>query len=68
VIGPGAVVGAQAGVTKDVAAGAFVSGYPAAPHKEAAEMHANLHRLPLLKKHVAELEQRIAELEKRARG
>lgn len=65
VVGPGAIVGAQGGVTKDVPAGTYVTGYPAAPHKEAAELHAHLKRLPQLKARVAELEKRLAELEKR---
>jgi len=65
VIGAGAVVGGQSAVTKDVPPGIYVSGYPAAPHRESAEMRANVHRLPQLKKRVAELEKRIAELEQR---
>ncbi|MFH0908815.1 MAG: hypothetical protein V1929_08640 [bacterium] len=66
VVGAGAIVGGRAAVTKDVPPGIYVSGYPAAPHRESAEMHANIHRLPQLKKRVAELEKRIADLEKRA--
>jgi UDP-3-O-[3-hydroxymyristoyl] glucosamine N-acyltransferase len=63
-VGDGAVVGAQAGVTKDVMPGTFVSGYPAMPHEKAKEMHAHLMRLPHLKKRVADLEQRLSDLEK----
>jgi len=63
-VGDGAIVGAQAGVTKDVAPGTFVSGYPAMPHDKAKEMHAHLMRLPHLKKRVADLEQRLSDLEK----
>jgi UDP-3-O-[3-hydroxymyristoyl] glucosamine N-acyltransferase len=65
VIGPGAVVGGGAGVTKDVPAGAFVIGFPAAPHDKASRINAHLKRLPQLKERVRELEQRIKELEQR---
>ncbi len=65
VIGAGSVIGGQSAVTKDVPPGIYVSGYPAAPHRESAEMHANIHRLPQLKKRVAELEKRLAEIEQR---
>jgi UDP-3-O-[3-hydroxymyristoyl] glucosamine N-acyltransferase len=63
VIGEGAVVAGKAGVTKNVPAGAYVSGFPAAPHKEDALRHAHLSRLPELKARVAELEKRIKALE-----
>ena len=65
VIGAGAVVAARAGVTKDVPAGAFVSGYPAVPHARAQRAQAEMNRLPRLKKRVAELEKRLDELERR---
>ena len=64
-IGDGAVVGAQGGVTKDVPAGAYVTGYPATPHREAARQHAMIARLPELKARVAELQKRIESLEAR---
>ena len=66
-IGDGVVVGGQGGVTKDIPAGWFVSGYPAMPHDKAKETHAHLMRLPHLKKRVAELEHRLAEVEKALR-
>jgi UDP-3-O-[3-hydroxymyristoyl] glucosamine N-acyltransferase len=66
VVGAGAIVGGQAAVTKDVAPGVYVSGYPAAPHKEAALLHAHVARLPELKARVAALEKRLKELESRA--
>jgi len=62
-VGDGAVCGARSGVTKDVPAGTFVSGYPAMAHNKARKIHAHLMRLPELKKKIAELEQRLAELE-----
>jgi len=63
-VGDGAMVGGQAGVTKNVPAGAFVSGYPAAPHDKATKIHALLMRLPELKDRVAALEARLAAAEK----
>lgn len=64
-VGERAVVGAQGGVTKDVPAGAYVTGYPAAPHDKAARNQANVNRLPQLKQRIRDLERRIAELEAR---
>lgn len=64
-IGDGAIAGAQAGVTKDVAPGTYVTGYPAMPHRKAAETHANLMRLQAWKDRVKHLEARIAAIEKR---
>lgn len=63
-IGDNAIVGAQGGVTKDVPAATFVSGYPAMPHDKAKKMHAHIMLLPALKERVAQLEKRLAELEK----
>lgn len=63
-IGDKAMVGSQAGVTKSVAAGARVSGYPAAPHEIAKRLHASLKRLPQLIKQFKELEKRVSDLEK----
>ena len=62
-VGDGAVVGGQAGVTKDVPAGAYVSGYPAMIHRKAMRINAHVNRLPELKERVNDLERRIAELE-----
>jgi UDP-3-O-[3-hydroxymyristoyl] glucosamine N-acyltransferase len=62
-IGPGAIVSAQAGVTKDVPPKTYVTGFPAMPQKEFAVNQANLNRIPVLKKRVAELEARIKALE-----
>lgn len=64
-IGAGAVVAGRAGVTKDVAPGEFVSGFPAMPHDRAMQNHAHVMRLPHLKKRVAELERAIRELERK---
>lgn len=61
-VGDNAIVGAQAGVSKSVAPGTFVSGYPAMPHSKAARLRAHMQRIPHMKKRLAELEQRVAEL------
>jgi UDP-3-O-[3-hydroxymyristoyl] glucosamine N-acyltransferase len=58
-VGDGAVVGAQAGVTKDVPPKSFVSGYPAMDHRKASRMHAHMMRLPDLKARVKELEAQL---------
>lgn len=63
-VGEGAVVGAQAGVTKNVPPETYVTGYPAMPHRKAAESHAHLMRMPALKERVKTLEERLAALEK----
>lgn len=63
-VGDFSVVGGQAGVTKDVPPRTFVSGYPAMPHEKAKEIHAHVMRLPALKERVAEMERRLARLEK----
>jgi UDP-3-O-[3-hydroxymyristoyl] glucosamine N-acyltransferase len=65
VIGDGAVVGAQSGVPNDIPAGSFVLGAPAVPRMEFARNVANVSRLPILKEKVADLEKRLAELEKK---
>lgn len=67
-IGDNSIVGGQAGVTKDVKPGSFVSGYPAMPHKEAAQLRANIKRIPLLKKRLRALEKRLEEIEKQQKG
>ena len=64
-IGDHAVISAQSGVTKDIPAKSLTMGFPAIPQKDFAINHANLSRLPELKKRVASLEATIRELEKR---
>ena len=67
-IGDGVIVGAQAGVSKDIPPGAVVLGSPAIPHVEFKRQVAATARLPLLKKALRELEERLAALEARLPG
>jgi UDP-3-O-[3-hydroxymyristoyl] glucosamine N-acyltransferase len=63
-VGDWAIVGAGAGVTKDVPPKLYVSDYPAVDHRKAARAHANLMRLPALKERVKQLESEIEALKK----
>jgi UDP-3-O-[3-hydroxymyristoyl] glucosamine N-acyltransferase len=65
-IGDGAIVTAQGGVGKDVPPKAMVSGTPAKPFMESRRDLAELGRIGLLRRRVAELEGRIAALEEAA--
>jgi UDP-3-O-[3-hydroxymyristoyl] glucosamine N-acyltransferase len=67
-VGDGAIVGAQAGVSKSVPPKTFVTGYPAMPHRKAAEGHANLMRLGGWKERVKQLEARLAAMESQLSG
>lgn len=62
-IGDNVMVGAQSGIPGSLAANAGYSGTPAMPHKEWLKAMAVVPRLPELRKTVAALEKRIAELE-----
>jgi|Deesub1362B_J571_1020462.scaffolds.fasta_scaffold03483_4 UDP-3-O-[3-hydroxymyristoyl] glucosamine N-acyltransferase len=64
-IGDHAICGAQAGVTKPVPEKTFVSGYPARPHRQELRIEASVEKLPDLIRHIRELENRIAELERK---
>jgi len=61
-IGDYAVISAQSGVTKDIPAKSLTMGFPAIPQKEFAVNHANLSRLPELKKRVSALEAEVRDL------
>ncbi|MGC4047233.1 MAG: UDP-3-O-(3-hydroxymyristoyl)glucosamine N-acyltransferase [Armatimonas sp.] len=65
-IGAGAVIAGQSGVFGDIAPGAFVSGHPARPHREALKGQAALGKVPDLMSRVKDLEKRLAALEKAA--
>jgi UDP-3-O-[3-hydroxymyristoyl] glucosamine N-acyltransferase len=62
-IGKGVVATAQTGVPNSVDAGTMISGYPAIPNRDWLKASAVFRQLPALKKRVAELEDRLAELE-----
>ena len=64
-IGAGCIVAGKAGVTKDIPPGHYVSGFPAIPHDENMKIQAHIARLPELKKKIADLEARLAALERR---
>jgi acyl-[acyl carrier protein]--UDP-N-acetylglucosamine O-acyltransferase len=64
-IGRGTIATAQSGIPNSLDPGSFVSGYPAISNREWLKASAVFRRLPALRKTVADLEQRIAELEKK---
>ncbi len=62
-IGAGVIASAQTGIPNSVDAGQFVSGYPAIANRDWLKASAVYRKLPLLKRRVVELEQRLADLE-----
>jgi UDP-3-O-[3-hydroxymyristoyl] glucosamine N-acyltransferase len=62
-IGKGASAIGQSGITNSVPDGMFVSGYPAIENREWRKSSVIFRRLPELRKKIADLEQRILELE-----
>jgi UDP-3-O-[3-hydroxymyristoyl] glucosamine N-acyltransferase len=62
-VGRGATLAGQSGVTNSVDPGTFVTGYPAIPNREWLKASTVFKKLPELRKTVADLERRIAELE-----
>ncbi len=62
-IGDGAVIAAQSGITKDVAAGATVSGYPARSHNQALRMNAAVSDLPDFRRKVLEFMRKFSNKE-----
>jgi UDP-3-O-[3-hydroxymyristoyl] glucosamine N-acyltransferase len=62
-VGHGAMIGAQSGVTKSVAAETVVTGYPATPHNLWKRVTALVQRLPDLVRRTKELEDRVGKLE-----
>jgi UDP-3-O-[3-hydroxymyristoyl] glucosamine N-acyltransferase len=67
-IGKGVIATAQSGIPNSVEAGSFISGYPAIPNRDWLKASAVFRKLPELRKLVADLERRIAELEGGAPG
>jgi UDP-3-O-[3-hydroxymyristoyl] glucosamine N-acyltransferase len=64
-IGRGALVAAQAGVSKSVEPGELVSGFRGMPNRDWLKASAVFQHLPALRKRVADLEQRLGELEEK---
>jgi UDP-3-O-[3-hydroxymyristoyl] glucosamine N-acyltransferase len=62
-IGKGAIATAQTGIPNSVAAGSFISGYPAIDNRDWLRASAVFRRLPTLRKAVAALDARLAALE-----
>jgi len=61
-LGKGAMATGQTGITNSLDPGAFVSGCPAIPNRDFLRSSAIFGQLPELKKRVAALEERLAEL------
>jgi UDP-3-O-[3-hydroxymyristoyl] glucosamine N-acyltransferase len=64
-IGARTIATAQTGIPNSLPDGSFVSGYPAIDNRDWLKSSAVFRRLPELKKAVANLERRLAELEER---
>ena len=63
-IGKGTVATAQTGIPNSVDPGSFISGYPAIDNRDWLKASAVFRKLPELRKTIADLERRVAELEK----
>jgi len=63
-IGKGAVVGAQSGVSKSLAAGGIYWGSPAISHRDLLHILSHFHKLPQLVERIQALEKKIAEMER----
>jgi UDP-3-O-[3-hydroxymyristoyl] glucosamine N-acyltransferase len=62
-LGKGVIATAQTGIPSSVEPGAFISGYPAISNRDWLKSSAVFRKLPELRRLVADLERRIAELE-----
>lgn len=62
-IGDGAVVGPKSGVTKDIEAGAKVTGYPPQPHREWMRIQNVIQKLPQMRKDIQVLLEKIEKME-----
>lgn len=65
-IGDNVMIAAQSGVPGNVPAGQVLSGSPAIPHREWLKCSTLFGRLPEMRKTIADLEKRLAELEGKA--
>jgi UDP-3-O-[3-hydroxymyristoyl] glucosamine N-acyltransferase len=64
-IGKGTIATAQSGIPNSVEPGSFISGYPAIDNREWLKSSAVFRKLPELRKAIADLERRLAELEEK---
>jgi UDP-3-O-[3-hydroxymyristoyl] glucosamine N-acyltransferase len=64
-IGKGTIATAQTGIPNSVEPGSFISGYPAIPNREWLKASAVFRKLPQLRKQLADLGRRLAELERK---
>ena len=64
-VGRGSIATAQTGIPNSLDPGSFVSGYPAISNRDWLKASAIFRKLPELRKTIADLEQRLAELEKK---
>ena len=62
-VGNNVMVGALAGVARDVPDGMWVSGFPAQKHEKAMRLAARLRKVPDLFQRVRELEKKLSEIE-----
>lgn len=67
-IGAGAILGAKAGVHKDLAGGKTYLGAPAAPIEETTRAVMTMQKLPQLRQSLRELERQVAALRKQVEG
>ena len=65
-VGKGTIATAQTGIPNSVDPGSFISGYPAIPNRDWLKSSVVFRKLPELRRLLADLERRIAELEKNA--
>jgi UDP-3-O-[3-hydroxymyristoyl] glucosamine N-acyltransferase len=64
-IGKGAIASGKTGVTRDVAPGAYISGYPSMPNAQWRKAQVLVRHLPELRARVDELERRLADLQEK---
>ena len=64
-IGKGTIATAQTGIPNSVEPGSFISGYPAINNRDWLKSSAVFRKLPELRKAIADLDARLAEVEAR---
>lgn len=66
-LGAGARVGAKSAVTRDLAAGEFVTGHPARKHSDWLKQQALIEKLPEMRKQLQELKEQVIALQNATR-